>query len=99
MYLSMRAAFVRNVATTCVNGLITLVLLLIAPLGLAAVISTTVFVSLATFLVGTGFDLMIGWLSRGRSANSLSGGYARGRTSFDSPLSSEIQRIRQKDSE
>ncbi len=59
MYLSIKAAFVRNIAMALVNGLITLILLLIAPLGLVAVISNTIFVSLATFLVGTGFYFVL----------------------------------------
>lgn len=41
MYISTRAAVVRNLATAITNGAITLTLLLIAPLGLAAVIGNT----------------------------------------------------------
>lgn len=94
MYLSMKAAFVRNIAIALVNGLITLALLLIAPLGLAGVITNTVCVTVATFLVGTGFDLVIGWLSTGGPPDTLSGRQRRNMISFDSPLSSEIDKIR-----
>ncbi|MCW6037842.1 hypothetical protein K4A83_16405 [Spirulina subsalsa FACHB-351] len=39
MYISTRAAFVRSTVVAAANGAITLALLLIAPLGLAAVIT------------------------------------------------------------
>jgi hypothetical protein len=38
MFLSARIAFVRNIAVAGFNGLIALVILLIAPMGLAGVI-------------------------------------------------------------
>lgn len=63
MYLSTRAAVVRNLSTAIVNGAITLVLLLIAPLGLAAVIGNTFMVTVASFFVGTFADLVVDWLS------------------------------------
>ncbi len=63
MYLSTRAALVRNLATAIVNGTITLVLLLIAPLGLAAVIGNTFLVTVASFFVGTFTDMVVSWLS------------------------------------
>ena len=62
MYLSTRAAFVRNVAVAIVNGSITLMLLLIAPLGLAAVITNTVLVTVATFGVCSVADWIVAWL-------------------------------------
>lgn len=58
----MRGALIRNIAAAVVNGAITLAILLIAPLGLAAVITNTVFISVATFLVCTGGDLVVFWL-------------------------------------
>ncbi len=45
MYISRRFATVRNVSVSTVNGGITLVILLIAPLGLAAVIINTLLVT------------------------------------------------------
>ncbi|MGF1540622.1 MAG: CRISPR-associated protein Csx18 [Pleurocapsa sp.] len=62
MYLSTRATVVRNLATAIVNGTITLVLLLIAPLGLAAVIGNTFLVTVASFFVGTFADAVVSWL-------------------------------------
>lgn len=62
MYLTMRAAFIRNVIAAASNGVITLVLLLIAPLGLAAVIVNTALVTISTFLVCTGGDWVVRWL-------------------------------------
>jgi hypothetical protein len=51
MYISQRSAFVRNCAVASVNGTITLVILLIAPLGLLAVIVNTLLVTLSTFII------------------------------------------------
>ena len=65
MYLSFRAAIVRNVVVSGINCVVTLTLLLIAPLGLAAVISNTVMVTLSTLLVCTLGDVVVMWLSRG----------------------------------
>jgi len=62
MYISMRGAFVRNMAAATVNGAITLVILLIAPLGLAAVIINTILVTITTFSVSTAGDLVVMWL-------------------------------------
>ncbi|AFZ34065.1 hypothetical protein Sta7437_0456 [Stanieria cyanosphaera PCC 7437] len=72
MYLSTRAAIVRNFATAIVNGAITLILLLIAPLGLAAVISNTFLVTVASFFVSTLSDSMVSWLSASPRHNSFS---------------------------
>ena len=63
MGLSTRAAVVRNLATAIVNGIITIVLLLIAPLGLAAVIGNTFLVTVASFFVGTFADMVVDWLA------------------------------------
>ncbi|MGF1588855.1 MAG: CRISPR-associated protein Csx18 [Pleurocapsa sp.] len=63
MYLSTRGAIIRNLATAVVNGAITLVLLLIAPLGLAAVIGNTFLVTVASFFVGTFADMVVDWLA------------------------------------
>lgn len=41
MYLTPKTAFVRNLAAAILNGTITLIILLIAPLGLLAVIVNT----------------------------------------------------------
>jgi hypothetical protein len=62
MYISKKAAFVRNVALAGVNGTITLIVLLIAPLGLFAVITNTLLVTASTFLVSTAMDFVAKWL-------------------------------------
>lgn len=62
MYISSKARLVRNTATAIVNGAITLILLLIAPLGLAAVITNTFLVTLSTFFVCTFADQVVIWL-------------------------------------
>ena len=56
MYLSSRALQVRNASIAGMNGTLTLVILLIAPLGLAAVIINTVLVTIATYITGTVVD-------------------------------------------
>lgn len=62
MYISPRAALVRNVSISAVNGSITLVILLIAPLGLMAVIANTLLVAVATYTVATAADQVIAFL-------------------------------------
>lgn len=62
MYLSIRGSFIRNVAAAVVNGAITLAILLIAPLGLASVITNTALITISTFLVCTVGDLIVVWL-------------------------------------
>ncbi len=64
MYVSHKASFVRNVAAALINGIITLIILLIAPLGLAAVIVNTGLVAFSTFAVATGVDWIVLWLLR-----------------------------------
>lgn len=64
MYISRKrkAVFIRNLSASIINSLITLVLLLIAPLGLATVITNTIAVGISTFMVCTGLDLVTLWL-------------------------------------
>jgi hypothetical protein len=62
MYTSSRAAQVRNTAVAAVNGGITLVILLIAPLGLAAVIINTILVTVATYATATVTDRVVYFL-------------------------------------
>ncbi|OLP17427.1 hypothetical protein BST81_16690 [Leptolyngbya sp. 'hensonii'] len=63
MYISSRAAVVRNFSIAAVNGAITLVILLIAPLGLAAVIINTLLVTVATYATATVADRIIRFLA------------------------------------
>ena len=56
MYTTSRAANVRNLSIALINGTVTLIILLIAPLGLAAVVTNTFLVTAATFLTATAAD-------------------------------------------
>ena len=67
MYISKKAAFIRNISASVINSLITLVLLLIAPLGLAVVIINTISIGLSTFMVCMSLDYITGWLINGTS--------------------------------
>jgi hypothetical protein len=55
----MKPTTLRNGAVAAVNGGITLVILLIAPMGLAAVILNTVLVTVASFFVGEMADRVL----------------------------------------
>jgi hypothetical protein len=54
------------------NGSITLVILLVAPLGLAAVIINTLLVTVATYAVSSVADRAIAWLSSATQVEFLS---------------------------
>jgi hypothetical protein len=62
MYISQRGLIVRNLALATANGSITLVILLIAPLGLAAVIINTILITISTFATATASDRLIQYL-------------------------------------
>ncbi|MBW4418969.1 MAG: hypothetical protein KME13_07035 [Myxacorys californica WJT36-NPBG1] len=62
MYLTPRSAQVRNLSTAAVNGTITLIILLIAPLGLAAVIINTLLVTIASYVTATAADRIVRYL-------------------------------------
>ncbi|OKH33825.1 hypothetical protein NIES2119_22230 [[Phormidium ambiguum] IAM M-71] len=62
MYITQRAAFVRNLGIAGINGAITLIILLIAPLGLAAVLTNTLLVTVASFINATVADRIIQFL-------------------------------------
>lgn len=69
MQVTPQAALVRNLLVALANGGITLIILLIAPLGLAAVIINTLLVTVASYFVGTTADRVVGYLSQGTSAS------------------------------
>ncbi|NJK35763.1 MAG: hypothetical protein HC919_12915 [Oscillatoriales cyanobacterium SM2_2_1] len=72
MFISHRTAQFRNLALATTNGAITLVILLIAPLGLAAVIINTALVAVVTYGTGTIADRLIQYLQSGsESSNAL----------------------------
>lgn len=61
MYINKRSQLVRNITLAIANGSITLIILLIAPLGLAAVIINTVLITISTF-VTTASDKIVRYL-------------------------------------
>lgn len=67
MYITSRASTIRNFSLATVNGTITLIILLIAPLGLAAVISNTFLVTVATFFASTIADQIVRYLQPSRA--------------------------------
>jgi hypothetical protein len=71
MLYSNRSLFFRNSLVSITNGLITLTVLLIAPLGLAAVLTCTAAVTIASFFAGSISDKIFGWLEAGRSSQVL----------------------------
>jgi hypothetical protein len=74
MYISRRSATFRNVSISTVNGGITLIILLIAPLGLAAVIINTLLVALSTYIVASAADRVILWLEPEQNGELTSSG-------------------------
>jgi hypothetical protein len=62
MFLSLRVALVRNLAVAMFNGAITLIILLIAPMGLAGVITNTLMIAVASFLNATACDRVVRYL-------------------------------------
>ena len=66
MYLSSRAAFIRNLMVAIANGAITYVVLIIAPLGLMAVFINTLLVMAASFATATIGDRVILYLQGDR---------------------------------
>jgi hypothetical protein len=74
MYLNDRAILVRNLSVAAVNGVLTYIILIIAPLGLMAVIINTALVTLATYFTATAADRVVRYLSRGRSPSTFQAG-------------------------
>jgi hypothetical protein len=72
MFISVRSTLVRNFCVAAVNGAITLVILLIAPLGLAAVLMNTALVMLSTLVTATAADRVILFLRAGQPPQELS---------------------------
>ncbi|MBL1200259.1 MAG: hypothetical protein FWK04_14470 [Nostoc sp. GBBB01] len=62
MYISSRAALIRNLGVALLNGAITLIILLIAPLGLTAVIINTMLVTAASFVNAIAGDTVVKFL-------------------------------------
>ena len=80
MYISPRVSIVRNILVSFFNGGITLVILLIAPLGLAAVIINTLLVAVTTYVVSSVADGAIAWLEQSEEAELISPSKPRGKS-------------------
>jgi len=89
MYLTPRSAQVRNIAVATVNGSITLVILLIAPLGLAAVIFNTLLVALASYGTATLADRIILYLQGGKTTIDLNPQTGLSRSNRDDSISKQ----------
>lgn len=72
MYINQRSQLVRNIAISAVNGGITLIILLIAPLGLTAVIINTILITISTFATATASDRIIRYLQPDRQPRNAS---------------------------
>ena len=72
MYISSRATSVRNASVSITSGSITLIILLIAPLGLATVIINALLVTVATYAVSSVADQVISWLLPPSQAERIS---------------------------
>ncbi|MBD0261275.1 MAG: hypothetical protein ICV78_00735 [Tolypothrix sp. Co-bin9] len=72
MYIPHHAAVVRNLAVALLNGAITLIILLIAPLGLAAVIINTLLVTLVSFVNAAAVDRIVLFLQPAKIKNLVS---------------------------
>ncbi|MFL9451672.1 MULTISPECIES: CRISPR-associated protein Csx18 [Nostocales] len=81
MYVSPRVSTIRNTLVSVFTGGITLIILLIAPLGLAAVIINTLLLTLTTFAVSSVADRVIAWLEPQRRVEVLSSDSRRENTS------------------
>ena len=66
MYVTYRASLVRNFSVAIINGSITLIILLIAPMGLAAVIMNTFLVTVASFFTATIADSVVRFVQPSR---------------------------------
>ncbi len=95
MYSRQHLFFIRNLAMSLINGLITLIILLIAPLGLLAVIVNTVLIMISTFFVATLGDGLIRWLLPASYSASLSSDQGLGK--ITSKLSKQPEKLKRTD--
>lgn len=86
MYISRRGAILRNGLVSFFNGSVTLVILLIAPLGLMAVIINTLLVTFATYVVSSVADKVITALEPGQNAELTGSSRQKNRHSGKSAL-------------
>lgn len=74
---SRRTSLFVNLLVSIVNGAIALVLLLIAPLGLASVVTLTLLITISTFVSGIVAAVLVRWLEN-RENPSRSGASDQG---------------------
>jgi hypothetical protein len=73
MIITRKTALVRNLFVSGTNGILTCIILLIAPLGLVAVMVNTLLVMIATFATAQAADRVIRFLQNGDSARNANG--------------------------
>lgn len=71
MFLSPRIALIRNLAVALFNGAISLIILLIAPMGLAGVITNTLMITIASFLNASFCDRVVIFLQNPNARNAF----------------------------
>lgn len=71
MNLSPRAIQIRNLAIAVLNGAITYIILIIAPLGIMAVIINTVLVTLASYFSAVAVDRIILFIQGGKPRQAI----------------------------
>ncbi|MBE9221768.1 hypothetical protein IQ215_03580 [Cyanobacterium stanieri LEGE 03274] len=97
MLISWKGSLIKSIAMGISNGTVTLILLLIAPMGLAGVITTTIAVMLTTLAVSLSFDLITLWLIKSSEVNFLDHPYKNpkgGQISSAKKMEIELNRLR-----
>ena len=97
MLISCKGSLIKSIAVAFGNGIVTLGLLLVAPLGLAGVITTTIAVTIATLVVTAVFDLITLWLIKSPVVNFLDYPYKEiktGQISSVQKMDIELNRLR-----
>lgn len=90
MYFSSRAVRVRNLSVAAVNGAVTLVILLIAPLGLAAVVINTVLVTVASYFSAVVADWVVNYLVPQRVRAGMAGKQSMTRKIRRHPIDADL---------
>lgn len=85
MLISWKSSLIKSITIAFINGLITLAILLIAPLGLATVIINTIIIATSSFVVNITFDFITMWLLKSANHNF-----------FDIPYNNKMREIKQK---
>ncbi|AFZ47047.1 hypothetical protein Cyast_1078 [Cyanobacterium stanieri PCC 7202] len=97
MLISCKGSLIKSIAVALGNGIVTLVLLLVAPMGLAGVITTTIAITIATLVVTFIFDLITLWLIKSPVINFLDYPYREiktGQISSAQKMEMELNRLR-----